>query len=393
MSKKVNELLELLRESDATAEPEKGAGSSNSLESQSQKDSSQEPAFVSESKEEKKSESPASEIQESVDPEVAEILKMIEESEEDEDYEGDEDEEEEGEDEDEEEDLKEAKEEQEADFNDVSPVGLSDAELEGVMSDASAEEEMPEGEEGEPVPGSEELDPDKRMMVKRLFDESVREVAKARISKAVKLTEEILNKKFREMTLARESQLNEQVSHYLEYVVETWRKQNEPKIFTAAQVKVAQKIFESVKSLVETFNIETVDISASLIDMYEQKIAKLETDSNKLVTENVALSKEISLRDRALIIEEAAKGLPLTEIENFKAVVAKIKASDLDTFRENVSAMRVSFLPKATKKSESISETNENLAMQGGFGKHSNFVKTEADLIANLISTGIDNHK
>jgi hypothetical protein len=111
-----------------------------------------------------------------------------------------------------------------------------------------------------------------------------------------------------------------------------------------------------------------------------------------MVSENAALVREVSLRDRALVIEEAAKGLPLTEIENFKAVVAKIKAEDLDTFRENVQVMRASFMPKA-KKTEGIRATNENLALQGGIRNAAVTVRSEADLIANLIPAASENNK
>lgn len=339
----------------------------------------------------------ADELEDDIDPEVAEIIRMMGEAEEGDDE--SEDEEDEGDSEDESED-KEVEEAEAANFNAVDNIGLTEEELKDVVARANAEEEKLESgesesdkEEEKDLPGSEELAPEQKMMIKRLFDESVKDAVQSKVTKAAKLVEEALNRKFKQITLAREEKINEQVSHYLEYVVETWRKQNEPKLFTAAQVKVAKKIFESVKALVETFDIETVDVSAQLIDMYEGKIAKLAEESNKLVSENASLVKEVSLRDRALIIEEAAKGLPLTEIEKFKAVVAKIKAEDLDTFRENVAAMKASFAPRATKKSESINEINETLALQGGIRKEKASVKTDADLIANLILLGIESNK
>jgi hypothetical protein len=322
-------------------------------------------------------------LENDIDPEVAEIIRMMEEGEELED----------SDDEENEDDKSEDGESENNDFAATHNVGLSDEEVKDVVTRANEGEEQEEGKQNEPLPGSETLPPEQIVVLKRLFDESVKEVAEARISKAVRLAEQVLSKKYEQIILTREEKLNEQISHYLEYVVETWRKQNEPKLFTTAQVKVAKKIFESVKTLVETFDIETVDISSQLIDMYEDKIATLTSESNKLVSENADLLKEVSLRDRALIIEEASKGLPLTEIENFRAVVAKIKAEDLDTFKENVTAMKKSFMPKAVNKVESIQETNETLALRGGIRKEVPSVKTEADLIANLIPAGIESNK
>lgn len=328
-----------------------------------------------------------------LDPEIADIIRMMGESEEDLDSDDD------VESEDKDADETESDEEDKKSVNAVESVSLSEEELNDVVTQAQAEAdaqvkdaEKTEKEEDKELPGSEGLSQDQRMIIKRLFDESVSQQVAATLTKAAKIVEEKLNAKFKTVTAAREAHLNEQVSHYLEYVVESWRKENEPKLFTAAQVKVAQKIFESVKALVETFDIETVDVSSQLIDMYEQKIAKLERDSNKLVSENAALVKEVSLRDRALVIEEASKGLPLTEIDNFKAVVAKIKAEDMETFRENVMAMKASFIPKA-KKTESIRATNETLALQGGIRNGTVIGKTEADFIANLIPSGSESNK
>lgn len=333
------------------------------------------------------------EVADDLDPEIAEIIRLMGESEEEAPAdEGDEEEKEE----DSETTEDSGEDEKEAGYNDVDTASLTEEEVSDIVARATAalkadgEEESPEAEAQ--LPGSEDLSDEQKCVVKRLFDESVESAVNARLATAVKLAESKLNDKFQAISTAREAKLNEQVSHYLEYVVETWRKENEPKLYTATQVKVAQKIFESVRTLVETFDIETVDATASLVKMYEQKIAKLETQSNKMVSENAALVREVSLRDRALVIEEAAKGLPLTEIENFKAVVAKIKAEDLDTFKENVQVMKASFIPKA-KKTESIRATNENLALQGGIRNGTTSVRTEADLIANLIPAGTENNK
>jgi hypothetical protein len=336
-------------------------------------------------------------VADDLDPEIAEIIRLMGESEEEVEAPESEEKEEDEKDEDEKK-AGEAEESQdeEAGYNDVDTASLTEEEVADVVAKANAvlKGDVEDGkvEDEEQLPGTDGMSDDQKCVLKRLFDESVQREVASRVTAAVRLAESKLNGKFQEISAAREAKINEQVSHYLEYVVETWRKENEPKLYTATQVKVAQKIFESVRTLVETFDIETVDASASLVKMYEQRIAKLESQSNKLVSENAALVKEVSLRDRALVIEEASKGLPLTEIENFKAVVAKIKAEDLDTFKENVNAMKASFTPKA-KKSESIRATNETLALQGGIRNGAVYVRSEADLIANLIPTGSENNK
>jgi hypothetical protein len=331
-----------------------------------------------------------------LDPEIAEIIRLMGESEEEpEASEKDEDEKDEEDEDDKEAAPGEGKDD--AGYNDVDSASLTEEEVSDVVAKANAAlqgdtDKDKKVEDETQLPGTDGMSDDQKCVLKRLFDESVESAVAARVTAAVRIAESKLNGKFQKVSAAREAKINEQVSHYLEYVVETWRKENEPKLYTATQVKVAQKIFESVRTLVETFDIETVDATASLVKMYEQKITKLESQSNKLVSENASLVKEVSLRDRALVIEEAAKGLPLTEIENFKAVVTKIKAEDLETFKENVQVMRASFMPKA-KKAESIRATNETLALQGGIRNGTAFARSEADFIANLIPASTENNK
>jgi hypothetical protein len=54
--------------------------------------------------------------------------------------------------------------------------------------------------------------------------------------------------------------------------------------------------------------------------------------------------------------------------------------------------MKASFMPKP-KKTENVRVANETLALQGGIRNQEAFVKTEADLIANLIPAGFENNK
>lgn len=359
-----------------------------------------------------------SELAADVDPDIADLIKMMAEAEEseespfakkedkkDEDKSDDSDEEDKDEDKSDasdKEDKKEDKDEDKSDdsdkeeaegdapeFSKVDNVTLGDDEVKDIADKASEDEdgEKKQADESADLPGSEDLSKENKFAIKRLFDESVAAKAKASLPAAIKLAEAKLNSKFQALIAERDAQLNEQFNHYGKYAVECWIKENTPAIHSAAQVKAAGKIFESVRNLVEMFDIKTIDKTLAIVKMYESKVAKLATEQNKLVSENANLVKEVSLRDRALVISEAVKGLPLTEQDRFKTAASQIKAADLKTFKENVAAIRNSLTAKP-QKVEASRTTNESLVLQGGVKgvKETGKVVTPGDFLGKLIS-------
>lgn len=330
----------------------------------------------------------ADELAADVDPDVAEIIRALGESDESAEDE-DEEEKEDSEDEESEDSEEKSDDDKDADFSDVENISLSDDEAKDASNAASADDKSEDSEKKEEaaLPGSEDLSDEQKCTLRRLFDNCVAEAVQAKFPKLIKIVESKLNEKFRMVSEARDNLLNQKVNDYLKYVVETWKESNKPQLHTAAQIKVAKKIFESLKVITESLDIETIDAKVEIVREYEEKIAKLQKESNKLVSDNTKLIKELSIRDRAIVIEEASKGLPLTEVSGFKAAVSNIKADDLQTFKENVQAVRASLAGKP-KKSESIRATNESLALQGGIKGGSSSpqnLKSEGDLIANLI--------
>jgi hypothetical protein len=305
------------------------------------------------------------EIEASVDPDVAEILAAV-----DEDY-----------------DLTEAEKGEE--YGDFDGLGLNDDEVGDVVAKLGSDEQGESGEEAsekEALPGTGHLPPEQAGMLRRLFDSAVLDQRLEDTKKAVRLAEQVWRRKAQQVLEAREAHLNGQINHYLSYVVEQWMAKNEVPLASNVQIKAAKRIFNEVRSICELFDIDTVDATASIVEMYESKILNLEKKTSDLIEQNAGLLKEMKIREKALVIEEATVGLPITEIEKFKAVAASIKSSDLETFKENVEIMRESFLAKP-KKGNTIETTNEALALGGGIkGAVSTAPKSEAEILAQILT-------
>lgn len=347
------------------------------------------------------------ELESEIDPDIAQLIRAMNESEsmdDEEEKKGDEaqvdkeeDKEEDNRDKEGDEEEKHSEDEKESDedgsekdpeFNEVDNITLGEDEVKDI-ADKSASDEAPTDEpkkDESPLPGSDEMTDEQKHCLRMLFNSSVTEAVKTALPKAVKLTEARLNEKFKGTVAVRDAKLNEQINHYLKYAIESWTKTNAPVLQSAAKVKAAERIFESLKTLCELYDIETIDVTQSLVKMYEARISKLESTANKLISENAGLTKEVSLRDRALVIEEASKGLPMVEVERFRVSAAKVKAGDLQSFKENVSAIRATLVaPSSPKKSESVRATNEGLVAQGGV-KGAGSKASEADFIAAAMS-------
>lgn len=412
MSKTASELLELLREAEEESQTEPTAGLSTT-ETEPLSANGAEVVGLDEDNN-------------FLDPEVEAILNLIgEEADKEEELEsrggeekGEDEEEKEEKDEDEDEDDKDSSDEDaESDFNDVDSLKLDEDELKevmaqlkevaGVSSDESEddqeekedkEKEDKESAEGasvdadsEELPGTDELSKQQKFMIRRLFDSKVNEAVALRLADVVKAVEEKVAEKAKAVIQERDVRLNEQINDYLAYVVEEWTKKNAPALRTEAQINVAKRIFDTVRALVEECDIETVDARAEAVSSYEKQIEQLKKDAEGLVSEKEQLLRELKLREKALIIEEASKGLPISQVEEFKKVVAKLRSQDLDTFKENVEVVRASMTAKP-RKSENIKQTNESLALQGGLQVEVSS-QSEQEILAKLLAGAFTNHK
>jgi hypothetical protein len=140
--------------------------------------------------------------------------------------------------------------------------------------------------------------------------------------------------------------LTEKVDTYLNYVVETWTKENELAIERGLKGEIAEDFISGLKQLFEDHYIDVPDEKYDVLEAQSEKIAELEEKVNSVMEQNIVLSNVKSGLVREQVISESCEELTDTEIEKFKSLTEDIDFVDEESFKAKLDTLKESYFPK-----------------------------------------------
>jgi hypothetical protein len=140
--------------------------------------------------------------------------------------------------------------------------------------------------------------------------------------------------------------LTEKVDTYLNYVVETWTKENELSIERGLKGEIAEDFISGLKQLFEDHYIDVPDEKYDVLEAQSEKIAELEEKVNNVMEQNIALTTVKSGLVREQVISEACEDLTDTEIEKFKSLTEDVDFVDEESFKAKLDTLKESYFPK-----------------------------------------------
>ena len=140
--------------------------------------------------------------------------------------------------------------------------------------------------------------------------------------------------------------LTEKVDTYLNYVVETWTKENELAIERGLKGEIAEDFISGLKQLFEDHYIDVPDEKYDVLEAQSEKIAELEEKVNSVMEQNIVLSTVKSGLVREQVISEACEDLTDTEIEKFKSLTEDVDFADEESFMAKLDTLKESYFPK-----------------------------------------------
>ena len=148
----------------------------------------------------------------------------------------------------------------------------------------------------------------------------------------------------------------EKVDNYLNYVVESWMKENEVAVQTGLRTEIAESFMDSLQTVFKEHYIEVPEGKADMIDDFADQVAELEESLNKTTEENIKLHETAQSFEKAAIIREASSGLADTDAEKLASLVEDIDFEDKDTFEMKVKTVKESYFKDDSV--ESVSEVD-----------------------------------
>lgn len=166
--------------------------------------------------------------------------------------------------------------------------------------------------------------------------------------------EEETEKKIEEAVASFQNDLTAKVDQYMDYVVETWVKENEIALVNSLRSEIAEEFIGGLHKLfTESYiNIpeDKVDVLGELSARIEEIQAKLDEEINK----NIELQSVINEAEKQTTFDEVAEGLVATQIEKFRTLSEGVEFADVDAYRKKLQVIKEQYFAKKEKAATNI---------------------------------------
>ena len=254
-------------------------------------------------------------------------------------------------------DKKDVKEEDEKEKKDIKAMAMKDKKEEDEKKEikASAKDKVKDMDMKEDVAAltdGEELSEEFKAKAATIFESAV----KAKLVEEIEKLEGEYEAKVADKVEETKEEIVEKVDAYLNYVVESWMKDNELAIEKGLKSEITEDFIGGMKKLFETHYIDLPDSKFDVVEDQAAEIVKLKEDMNKTLEQNVELNQKIGEFARDEIINDVSSDLAETEKEKLKGLAESIEYVDAADYRGKVETIKNSYFP-AQKASDN--ESNE----------------------------------
>ena len=196
----------------------------------------------------------------------------------------------------------------------------------------------------------EDLSEEFKAKAKTIFEAAVAAKVKEQMTEAEAKLEEETNQKIEEI----KDDLTEKVDSYLNYVSESWVKENELAIERGLKSELTEDFISGLKQLFEEHYVEVPEDKFDVVEELANRLDEMEDKLNEEVASNISALQDIEELQREKIISEASKDLADTQVEKLKALSEDIDYENEETFVEKVATLKESYFGEG--KVEAVSD-------------------------------------
>lgn len=179
----------------------------------------------------------------------------------------------------------------------------------------------------------------------------------ARVAQKTAQLQESMATELSEQTEAISESLEEKVDGYLDYMVEQWMKNNALAIDRGIKVEIMESFMSQLKGVFESHYIDVPDEKYDLVEAAQTEAEELAEKLDSVIEENVELRSVLKDTVRVMQIEEASKGLALTDAEKFKELAESLTYTTSEEFGTKLEGLRENyFTNKPAPKTELTEE-------------------------------------
>lgn len=161
----------------------------------------------------------------------------------------------------------------------------------------------------------------------------------------VKLEESVT--KFSESIAEVSESIVENLDAYLDYIVKEWMEENKIAIESGIKVEMAESLMNSLKTVFYEHNISVDEETIDVVSELEEKIAVLESKTNKAINDKLQLAEEVKALKAEAIFSQLTEGLTTSQAERFRVLSEKLSFDSIEDYEKDLVTLKESFF-KAT---------------------------------------------
>jgi len=140
----------------------------------------------------------------------------------------------------------------------------------------------------------------------------------------------------------------DKVDGYLNYVVETWMKENEVAIEHSLRSEITESFISKLHDVFTEHYIDVPEDKVDIVDTLQKDLADAKDQLNKTTDDAKGLSEKVKAYEREAIVTEACEGLAATEAAKIAKLSEGIQADDNEDFTTKLATIKESYLNKDT---------------------------------------------
>jgi hypothetical protein len=207
--------------------------------------------------------------------------------------------------------------------------------------------------------GEEDLSEEFKEKAATIFETAV----VTKINEHIENYKSTINESFAQDTQAIKDELSEKMDTYLDYVVESWAKDNELAIEQGLKAELTEDFMSGLKNLFEDHYIDIPETKVDVVEELAAKNEELQSQLNAEMEKNMEAKKAIEENDQQKIIDQVTEGLAETQKEKFQTLAEGVEFNDKESFQKKLSIIKESYFSVDNDKevADLVGETDEPL--------------------------------
>jgi hypothetical protein len=232
---------------------------------------------------------------------------------------------------------------------------------EQVKQDSTIEEKLNVDADINAIFSGESLSEEFKTNAKVIFEAAISaKVAEVTIA----LEEEYATKLETEVNSINEN-LVTKVDEYLEYVVTEWMEENKLAIEKGIKAELAEDFMIGLKNLFTEHYVDIPEEKVDVVEQFAEQVETLESELDKVVTENANLNAQLSGYKKEKIVSEVSEGLSEVQSAKLKSLAEGIEFVSEEDYKEKLSLTKKKYFEESVqdtvKKSAPLDEDTSTL--------------------------------